>query len=481
MAAAPYRDIIDALMHLRGHTAWTWRDSCGHVSPGRGLLRCAVGLARDAAALPVLLAKHTWAARRCIRDGRRLLPADISAGGLYLRMDHLFDLQSGGSVAHTAGVINAMREMVPRLTVLSTDRLALVPEDENFHVLTPSYDLGGNVPLLPNLTYTSDVIRWWRAAHLPRPGFIYGRYSLGNYAGPELRRLLKVPYVCEYNGSAIWITRNWGDGRLRFERVLQTIEDANLLAADVIIAVSEASRAELIERGYPADRILVNPNGVDPEIYAPGVSGAEVRARAGIATDEIVIGFIGTFGRWHGTQTLATAFGLLLQHRPDLRSRVRLLLVGEGPMMEETRRILAHHEAADRVIFTGLVPQAQGPAHLAACDILASPHVANGDNSRFFGSPTKLFEYMAMGRAIVASDLEQVGEVLSHNETAWLVRPGDPQALAKALEALISSAGLRDRLGRAARKQAVSQHTWHQHTRRIVERLEQLNAAVGRK
>lgn len=102
----------------------------------------------------------------------------------------------------------------------------------------------------------------------------------------------------------------------------------------------------------------------------------------------------------------------------------------------------------------------------------ASPHVPIADGTRFFGSPTKLFGYMAMGRAIVASDLEQIGQILEHDRTAWLVPPGDVGALADGLRLLAGDAARSARLGAAAREVAVACHTWREHTRRIIEALE---------
>jgi glycosyltransferase involved in cell wall biosynthesis len=122
---------------------------------------------------------------------------------------------------------------------------------------------------------------------------------------------------------------------------------------------------------------------------------------------------------------------------------------------------------------TGLVPQADGPTYLAACDILASPHVPNPDGSPFFGSPTKLFEYMAMGKGIVASCLEQIGEILQHDQTAWLVKPGDVEALQHGLQQLIEDQTLRLHLGQAARAEVVQKYSWQQHTRRIIEKLKE--------
>jgi glycosyltransferase involved in cell wall biosynthesis len=104
-------------------------------------------------------------------------------------------------------------------------------------------------------------------------------------------------------------------------------------------------------------------------------------------------------------------------------------------------------------------------------DILAAPHVPNADGTRFFGSPTKLFEYMAMGRAIVASRLEQIGEVLEDGRTAVLVPPADEAALARAIVELAGDPGRRAGLGAAARRRALEKHTWQAHVGGILDAL----------
>jgi glycosyltransferase involved in cell wall biosynthesis len=108
---------------------------------------------------------------------------------------------------------------------------------------------------------------------------------------------------------------------------------------------------------------------------------------------------------------------------------------------------------------------------LAACDILVSPHVPNPDGTPFFGSPTKLFEYMAMGKGIVASDLDQIGEVLRHDVTALLVQPGNVKSLCEGMIVLIEDTPRRERLGANARTDVVSRFTWEAHTGRIIEKL----------
>ena len=142
-------------------------------------------------------------------------------------MDHNFDLRAGGSVAHTAGVMNALRKILGRLIVVSTDELAMVTCDSDFHRLTPRYGIGRNLSLIPQLGYNQQVGRWWRKNRVA-PGFVYARYSLGNYVPARIAQQEGVPYVCEYNGSNIWISRNWSDSRLPFESLMALIEDANI-------------------------------------------------------------------------------------------------------------------------------------------------------------------------------------------------------------------------------------------------------------
>ena len=136
-------------------------------------------------------------------------------------------------------------------------------------------------------------------------------------------------------------------------------------------------------------------------------------------------------------------------------------------MMPEVRRRLAKSEAETATILTGLIPQEHGPEHLAACDILVSPHVPNPDRTPFFGSPTKLFEYMASEVPIVASDLPALTEILTHERNALLVQPDDPTALADGIRRLIDDPALAARLARNARLD-VEKFTWNKRAERIL-------------
>jgi glycosyltransferase involved in cell wall biosynthesis len=153
---------------------------------------------------------------------------------------------------------------------------------------------------------------------------------------------------------------------------------------------------------------------------------------------------------------------------------VRFLLVGSGSLHAEVEKQLESEAKAGRVIFTGAVAHDRVPKLLDACDILVAPHVRLADGSEFFGSPTKIFEYMAMGKGIVASRLGQIGEVLVDEETSLLVEPGNVGELGNAIVRLIESETLRKRLGARAREVAAREHTWTHNARRVLDAYQNL-------
>jgi glycosyltransferase involved in cell wall biosynthesis len=416
--------------------------------------------------------------------GPRPTSLNLAASPLYLRTDLSFGVRAGGSVAHIAGVVNELDGFTGPAIVLTTDDIPTLKPGIEVHHVAPT-EAFWNFRELPTflLNDAFDVAAtalFEDNAELGRraPAFVYQRYSLNNYAGLRISRHYRVPLVIEYNGSEIWMGRHWGRP-LKYERLSERIEQLNLSSANLVVVVSHAMRNEVVRRGVDPASILVNPNGVDPERYRPGIDGSAVRERHGLR-QFVVVGFIGTFGPWHGADVLARAFVKLVKHHPALTSTVRLLMIGDGAGMAAVRRILMEGAAMGMAAFTGLVPQEEGPGYLAACDVLSSPHVSNPDGTPFFGSPTKLFEYMAMGKGIVASNLGQIGEVLDHGRTAWLVRPGDVDALADGLKRLIDDPDLRDTIGAAARREVVTRYTWREHTRRTIERLQEVVADSAR-
>jgi glycosyltransferase involved in cell wall biosynthesis len=378
---------------------------------------------------------------------------------VYLRATPGPGTQAGGAASHIKGVVEGLESLGVEVRILSNDLIAgLSFPDERFKIIPPQ-PAGGTRALFDihnNLVFTRGAVPRIERAD---PDFIYQRYARFSWAGVVAALRTKRPLLLEYNGSEVWVGKHWD--RVGSLDLLERYERLNLDAAARIFVVSEVERRNLEVRGVNPEKIVVNPNGVDVERFRPGVGGAEARHELGIRDDEVVAGFVGTFGPWHGVEKLAAAIKLVPANLP-----VRFLLVGSGSLHSPVEQQL---EGDGRVIFTGAVGHERVPKLLDACDLLVAPHVPLADGSEFFGSPTKIFEYMAMGEGIVASRLGQIGEVLVDRETALLVEPGNVDELTSAIVELIQSEKLRVSLGRKAREVAERKHTWVHNARRVLE------------
>src|SRR4029077_19730340 len=182
-------------------------------------------------------------------------------------------------------------------------------------------------------------------------------------------------------------------------------------------------------------------------------------------------------GGWHGVDVLAAALPTILARAPD----ARFLLIGDGNYKHLVDEVVARDGLAAKVRSVGRVAQMEGARLLRACDLFLPPHSSHMVDSKFFGSPTKIFEYMAMGGGIVASDLEQIGEVLSPavragalaggevsvtNERSVLCAPGSVDEFVAGVVGLARRPEVAAALGRSAR-QAVAEHSpWEQHVAR---------------
>lgn len=393
---------------------------------------------------------------------------------MYIKTTLNFGVQSGGAVAHSTGVLSALKEKYDCLDIYTTDYLPdNIKNNTNYNHISMKgfWDMSDLGRLYFSQTAYNDILRL-QGRKIPR--FVYQRYEVYDYLGLRISKHFEVPFVLEYNSSAIWTRIHWsGEKSLKYYDFAEKIEMLNLRHADIIVCISEESRDTLIERGIDSRKILVNYNGVNTDKYNPWITGKKIRKKYNLE-DDIVIGFCGSFGPFHGAEKLAESFSELLQQNEQYRRNVRLLMIGEGITLPKVQGILRTNKVSNEAFCIGSVPFEEMPEYLAACDILVAPHVRNEDGSEFFGSPTKLFEYMAMGKAIAAADLNQIGKILTNEKDALLFEPGDIDALKRNLVRLIDDSNLRAKLGNNARQTVERKYTWNKHVEKILARIEQL-------
>lgn len=390
---------------------------------------------------------------------------------IYIKVNHNFGVSSGGEVSHSSGVVNSLKKIYSSLIVFTTDCLKVSRTGNyiNYMDVDRFKDFSSLKHLYFNISGYKFIIKKLKNS---KPLFIYQRLSLYSYLGIKLAKFYNIPLILELNSFGTWTSKNWGNG-LEYSDLAYKIEKLNLEKSNLIVCVSDELKDLLVKIGIEEKKILVNYNGVDTDKYSSKIVDTNLKEKYNL-NDKIVIGFIGSFGIFHGVPNLAKAYGKLIKLYPDYKEKVRLILIGNGTTMKDTKKILKRYKVNDISILTGNINYSEVPRYLGICDILVAPHVPNKDGSPFFGSPTKLFEYMSMGKAIIASNLGQIGKVLENNKTALLIEPGNIDSLLEAMKMLIDNNSLRTYLGNNARTEVIQKYTWDINVINVINKLKNL-------
>ncbi len=275
---------------------------------------------------------------------------------------------------------------------------------------------------------------------------IYERYSLWSDGAMGFARHHGIPALLEVNAPLI--EEQQQHRGLVDQAAAAAVARRAFGAADQIIAVSDGVADYLNQFAEAAGKVQVIPNGVDIERFSPTTS-----PHLPFDAAAFTIGFVGSLKAWHGLEVLVEAFALV----HDLAPESRLLIVGDGPMRAELEAGLATRHLLAAVHFTGAVNHDEIGRWLTAMDVAVVPYP---QLENFYFSPLKLYEYMAAGRAVVASAIGQITNLVDHEQNGLLCAPGDSRALASSLLRLRNDSSLRTRLGNAAHATIRAHHTW---------------------
>lgn len=299
-----------------------------------------------------------------------------------------------------------------------------------------------------------------------RPDVVYERLALFGNAGLRLAARLGVPHAVEVNALIAREEAAWRG--LELCRTAAAREHTVLSRTDLRVSVS-AELAAQIEALAPGPPTVVVANGVDAHRFARLPDRYAARRSLGLPEDAAVVTFVGALRAWHGLDTAIEA----LRHLPPA---VLLAVAGDG---SERVALAARAEAlgvAGRVRWLGQRAHCEVPAVLAAADVAIAPYP---DMHGFSFSPLKLFEYLAAGVPVVASDVGQVHDVLAGGVYGALVRPGDPIALAEAIRARLADPLAAAAVARAAREHTLRHHRWEKRAEAVVSRIEEVVGALA--
>ena len=286
-----------------------------------------------------------------------------------------------------------------------------------------------------------------------RPDVLYERYNLFLLAGLLLRRRHGLPMLLEVNAPLAAERSSFGG--LQMKSLARLCEEALWRGADAVLPVTEVLATDVRRARAGQGGVHVIANGANLEPPRQVGSADALRSRLGLPPGAVILGFVGFVRDWHGV-------GWAVEALPQLAPEAHLLIVGDGPALPQLRNRAEALGVADRVRLPGRVPHADVAAYMRIFDVALQTAATP------YASPLKLFEYMALSRAIIAPDQPNIREVLTHGENGLLFQPGDETSFIAALQRLCAEPQLRRSIGAKALNTICSTpYTWTHNARRI--------------
>lgn len=298
-------------------------------------------------------------------------------------------------------------------------------------------------------------LRLEKACQAHKPDIIYERYNLNLIAGIWLSRRYGLPLLLEVN-APLMKERAAFDG-IALKKLARSIEDWTWRNARIVLPVTHVLANDICAAGVDKSRIRIIPNGIDSRNFSTLIDGEAAKSELGLS-GKLVIGFTGFIRSWHGLDSI---IDWLAKQPPE--SSIHALIVGDGPAKQDLEQQALRLGIPDRVTFTGLIDRHSVSKLVASFDIALQP------KSVPYASPLKLFEYMAMAKAILAPDQPNIREVLENEVSALLFEPEDRNSMVDALRRLSEDKALRARLGMEALQTIKDRdYSWDGNARRVL-------------
>lgn len=298
------------------------------------------------------------------------------------------------------------------------------------------------------------VYRISRSVKEKKIDFIYERYSLFMCAGIWWCKRHNIPVVLEINDSCqVERVRP-----LALKKLAEKIECWIFQNATGLVFISTRFREVALEAYTQISPSVISPNAADLDNFIINKSsGEKLKIELGIE-GKIVLGYVGAFVHWHGIDWFVESIVDRLEKYPDLV----LLLVGDGACFEAIKTSISRAGVSSQVILPGRVSHSEVSSYLSAMDFGILP------DSNDYGSPMKLFEFMAMGKGMVAPDFSPIAEVIRDNETSWLFPANDKQACIEKVLSIVNDKDIQQQIGRNAREYIERERQWKHNAEQLM-------------
>ena len=288
-----------------------------------------------------------------------------------------------------------------------------------------------------------------------KPDCIYERCNLFQVAGAWVKRTYGLPMLLEVNAPLLEERQQYGG--LSSVRLARWSQNYVWQTADYLLPVTEVLAGYLRRAGVPDSRIVVIPNGANLARFERTGDRKEAQRRLGLE-GRLVLGFTGFVREWHGLERV-----IELMARADDATRIHFLLVGDGPARKTLEEHAQRLGVEDSMSITGIIPRDEVARYIAAFDVALQPAVVP------YASPLKLFEYMALGCAIIAPAVPNLREILVDNQNALLFDPESSSSFSSVVSRVCADAGLREQIGAGAARTIIERGlTWENNAKSVV-------------
>lgn len=305
----------------------------------------------------------------------------------------------------------------------------------------------------------------YRVVKTFKPDFIYERYNLFMPAGIWIKKHFNIPLLLEVN-APLFHERSKFDG-LSLKRVAEWSENYVWGNADLVFPVTKVL-AKIVEESHVDSSIIhVLHNGVDLDKFS-NVPNTELAKKHLGFEGKFILGFTGFVREWHGLDKVVDVIS-------KTKNDTHLLIVGEGPAKASIMERANELGVTDRVTFTGIIDRGEVADYVASFDIALQPAVVD------YASPLKIFEYLALGKAIVAPDKPNVREIIQHEYNALLFSPNEVNSFAHSILRLCEEHNLRKNIGLCAKNTILTNaFTWKENAKSISKAVSELMAGKDR-
>ncbi len=290
------------------------------------------------------------------------------------------------------------------------------------------------------------------------PDLIWERFCHFNDAAARFAMENGIPYITHMHAN-FEERRFYQRGNFEWLYIKKQLDIARM--ATLVVVVSGYLKNYLVDCGIDPEKIIVVHNGIDLDLFRENNQRQAMRQKYNI-DDRLVIGFVGTMQWFHGLQYFPEVCQQVKREIPN----AHFLLVGGFGSDEEKKKFTAairEKGLDDSFTFTGRVPQTDVPTHVEAMDICYSPEVLH------YGSPMKLFEYGAMGKAVLMPDYDPILEVLRQRENGMIFEKKNVADMVRKLIELAKDENARAAMGAQLQKEILTEHTWKKNADTILK------------